>query len=109
MSAASNASSDCIHVVTLACKDGDHAARCLSALAAYGKPDAESFNCRSYEFGLKEGSADTVYLVERWNRWEDLDALLVAKVVPALPLYNQLLARPFDPACDTLRIRLSKP
>lgn len=69
--------------------------------------DAMSFNCRSYEFGLKEGTADTVFLVERWNRWEDLDALLGAKVVPALPMYNQLLKRPFDPARDTLRIQLS--
>ena len=50
---------------------------------------------------------DTVYLVERWSRWEDLDALLQAKVIPALPLYNQLLKRPFDPAQDTLRIQLA--
>jgi len=27
-------------------------------------------------------------------------------VIPALPHYNTLLKRPFDPARDTLRIRL---
>lgn len=96
-----------LHVVTLECKDADHAERCIDALANYGRPDALAFNCRSYEFGLKEGATDTVCLVERWSRWEDLDALLSAKVVPALPLYNQLLKRPFDSARDTLRIRLS--
>lgn len=96
-----------VHVVTLACKDDEHASRCLEALANYGRPDALSFGCLSYEFGLKAGTTDTVYIVERWNRWEDLDALLQAKVVPALPLYNQLLKRPFDPAADTLRIALA--
>lgn len=96
-----------IHVVTLECKDGEHATRCIAALSEYGKPDALAFNCTSYEFGLKEGTTDTVYLIERWNRWEDLDSLLNTKVVPALPLYNQLLKRPFDPAKDTLRIKLS--
>ena len=87
-----------VHIVTLECKDADHAQRCLDAL---------SFNCLSYEFGLKEGSSDIVCLVERWKRWEDLDALLTTKVLPALPLYNKLLKRPFDPAKDTLRIHLS--
>lgn len=96
-----------VHVVTLECKDEEHAARCLAALTSHGRPDALSFKCVSYEFGLKEGSSDTVYIVERWTRWEDLDALLGAKVVPALPMYNQLLKRPFDPSKDTLRIRLS--
>ena len=97
-----------IHVVTLECKDEDHAKQCISALTNYGRPDALAFNCISYEFGLKEGTTDTVYIVERWNRWEDLDSLLNAKVVPALPTYNQLLKRPFDPARDTLRIKLSE-
>ena len=97
-----------MHVVTLECRDDENAKRCLDALANYGKPDAEAFKCLSYEFGLKEGTTDTVYLVERWNRWEDLDALLSAKVVPALPTYNQLLKRPFDPAKDTLRITLAQ-
>lgn len=96
-----------IHIVTLQCKDGEHAARCIEALQNYGKPDAIAFNCVSYDFGFKEGSDDTVYIVERWNKWDDLDALLTTKVVPALPLYNQLLKRPFDPATDTLRIRLA--
>jgi hypothetical protein len=49
----------------LECKDGEHASRCLEALKNYGRPDALSFNGLSYEFGLKEGSLDTVYLVER--------------------------------------------
>jgi hypothetical protein len=95
-------------VVTLECRDEQHATRCLEALAEYGRPDALAFNCVSYEFGLKEGTSDTVCLVERWRRWEDLDSLLAAKVVPALPTYNQLLKRPFDPAKDTLRVRLSR-
>lgn len=96
-----------VHVVALDCKDHEHARRCPEALANYGRPDALAFNCVSYEFGLKEGTTDTVYLVERWKQWQDLDALLSAKVVPALPIYNQLLKRPFDPAKDTLRITLS--
>jgi quinol monooxygenase YgiN len=96
-----------VHVVTLDCKDGEHAKRCIEALEKYGKPDAHSFNCISYEFGLKEDTADTVYIIERWRQWSDLDALLSEKVVPALPMYNQLLKQPFDPAKDTARIRLS--
>jgi len=96
-----------VHVVTLECKDEDHARRCLDALANYGKPDAHAFNCVSYEFGRKKDSPAPVYLIERWNRWEDLDALLQEKVIPALPLYNELLKRPFDPATNTLRIALS--
>ncbi|MCB1671624.1 MAG: hypothetical protein R3F41_10315 [Gammaproteobacteria bacterium] len=96
-----------MHIVTLDCKDAGHASQCLKALADYGRPDALAFNCVSYEFGLREGSAETVYLIERWRSWQDLDALLTEKVVPALPMYNQLLKRPFDPAQDTLRITLS--
>jgi hypothetical protein len=95
-----------LHLVTLECKDGEHAARCMAALTDHGRPDALSFNCASYEFGVKEGSADTVLIVERWNRWEDLDALLQAKVIPALPMYNALLKQPFDPGRDTVRIDL---
>ncbi len=96
-----------LHLVTLECKDEEHARRCIASLTTNGRPDALAFNCVSYEFGVKEGASDIVYLVEHWSRWEDLDALLAAKVVPALPLYNQLLKRPFDPAKDTVRIRLS--
>jgi quinol monooxygenase YgiN len=96
-----------IHVVTLDCKDQEHASRCLSALAEHGRPDALAYGCVAYEFGLQEGTTDTVRIVERWTHWKDLDALLVERVVPALPTYNQLLKRPFDPARDTLRIRLS--
>jgi quinol monooxygenase YgiN len=96
-----------LHLVTLACKDQEHARHCIAALTTNGRPDALAFHCISYEFGVKEGASDTVYLVERWSRWEDLDALLAAKVVPALTMYNQLLKRPFDPAQDTVRIRLS--
>ena len=92
-----------IHLVSLECKDDDHASRCLDALANYGRPDALAFNCVSYEFGRKLGT-NHVFIVERWRNWQDLDALLTEKVVPALPLYNQLLARPFDPARDTTRI-----
>lgn len=98
-----------VHVVTLDCRDEDHARRCIEALANYGKPDALAFNCISYDFGIRDGTADTVCIVERWRRWQDLDALLAEKVVPALPMYNQLLKRPFDPARDTLRIDLSGP
>ena len=103
----SAAGGGCVHVVTLECKNEEHAKRCLDALAAYGRPDALAFHCVSYEFGLKEGTADTICLVERWKQWQDLDALLHAKVIPALPMYNQLLKRPFDPAKDTVRITLS--
>lgn len=96
------------HIVTLDCKDAEHAARCIDALKNYGKPDALAYGCESYEFGWKAGSPDVVYLVERWKRWEDLDRLLVEKVVPALPVYNELLKRPFDPSADTLRIQLAE-
>jgi hypothetical protein len=54
-----------LHVVTLACKDDEHATRCIAALSNYGRPDALAFNCLSYEVGLKEGTVDTVYIVER--------------------------------------------
>jgi len=96
-----------VHVVTLDCKDKEHAKRCIEALANYGKPDALAFNCISYEFGIREGTVDTVYLIERWRKWSDLDSLLNEKVVPALPMYNQLLKKPFDPSKDTVRINLS--
>lgn len=96
-----------LHLVTLACKDSEDARRCLEALEAYGRPDALAFGCASYEFGLEEGSSERIRLVERWRSWEDLDALLNEKVVPALPMYNRLLASPFDPARDTLRVRLA--
>jgi hypothetical protein len=94
-------------IVTLDCKDEEHAKRCIDALANYGRPDALAFNCVSYDFGIKEGTVDTVCLIERWRKWSDLDALLNEKVVPALPMYNQLLKKPFDPSKDTLRIKLS--
>jgi hypothetical protein len=95
-----------VHVVTLQCKDAEHAQRCLGALAAYGKPDALAYRCAAYEFGLKEGAADTVLRIERWRTWADLDRLLIEKVVPALPDYNQMLKRSFDPARDTQRIQV---
>lgn len=96
-----------LHLVTLKCKDDAHAQRCLGALENHGKPDALAFDCVSYEFGLEQGSSDTVYIVERWNRWEDLDSLLTTKVAPALPTYNELLEYPFDPERDTVRIQLA--
>ena len=96
-----------VHLVTLECKDHKRAQRCLAALENYGKPDALAFQCEPYEFGLKEGTTETGCLLERWNRWEDLDALISKKVVPVLPTYNQLLKRPFDPAKDTCRIKLA--
>lgn len=94
-------------MVTLDCKDESHALQCMEALAHYGRPDALAFNCVSYEFGFRDDSADTVYIVEHWRKWQDLNALLEEKVVPALPVYNQFLKRPFNPATDTLRINLS--
>ncbi len=97
----------CVHVVTLDCKGGDYAKRCMEALAKYGRPDARAFRCVSYELGIREGTSSTVYIIERWRTWADLDALLTEKVVPALPMYNQLLKTPFDPSRDTLRITLS--
>jgi hypothetical protein len=107
MTTENSKSAPLLHLVTLACKDAEHATRCLAALREYGQPDALAYRCASYEFGLKEGTTDTVYLAERWSRWEDLDALLTEKVVPALPTYNALLKEPFDPARDTLRVHLS--
>jgi len=95
-----------MHVVTLECKDTESAKQCLDALASQGRKDAMEFNCLAYDFGLREGTPSTIQLVERWNSWDDLDALLTNKVIPALPHYNALLKRPFDPARDTLRIRL---
>lgn len=96
-----------IHIVTLDCKDVAHAAQCIQALANYGRPDALAFGCVDYEFGLKQGTSDTVYIVERWRSWQDLDNVIAEKVVPALPTYNQFLKQPFDPAKDTLRITLT--
>lgn len=61
----------------------------------HGRLDALALNCRSYGFGLKDGVADTVCIVERWSQREDVETLLSAKVVPALPMYNQVLMRPF--------------
>lgn len=101
-----NQNANLVHIVTLNCKNEEHAQQCLGALANYGKPDAESFNCVSYDFGLKLGTKDIVYIFERWNSWEDLDNLLTEKVIPALPMYNQLLKNPFNPVTDTLRIEL---
>jgi quinol monooxygenase YgiN len=101
------ASGQCVHLVTLKCKDREHAARCMEALATHGRPDAIEFGCVSYEFGIRLGTADTVCIVEHWQQWQDLDALLTEKVIPALPMYNQLLQRPFDPATDTVRVSLS--
>ena len=101
-------SSNLVHLVTLACRDAAHAQQCLSALADTGRSDALEYGCRSYEFGLRDGTNDVVRIVERWGRWEDLDALLSDRVVPALPVYNQLLARPFDPGIDTERITLTQ-
>jgi hypothetical protein len=98
---------DLIHIVTLRCRDAENAQRCLQALSAYGRPDAIAFGARAYEFGLELGTSATVRLVERWSRWADLDALLEQKVVPALPLYNEMLAQPFDPQRDTARIELA--
>ncbi len=96
-----------VHVVTLDCKDEEQAKRCVEALANYGRPDALAFNCVSYEFGIREGTVDMVYIIERWRRWQDLDVLLMEKIVPALPMYNQLLKKPFDPSRDTVRINLT--
>ena len=97
---------NCIHIVTLDCRDAEHARQCLDALGDYGKPDALAFGCLSYEFGLKTGSQDVVILVERWSSWHALDTLLSEKVVPALPLYNSLLLRDFDPGRDTVRVEV---
>lgn len=103
-----NANGRHIHVVTLECKDAERARMCLGVLENHGRPDAKAYNCLAYEFGIKEGSQSTVQIVERWRSWQDLDALLKEKVVPALPTYNTLLKRPFDPSTDTLRVTLAE-
>jgi hypothetical protein len=86
--------------------DPEHATRCLAALTEYGRPDP-SRSTASPTSPDQGRLPDTVCIVERWRRWEDLDARLQTKVVPAVLRYNQLLKRPFDPAKDTLRITLS--
>jgi quinol monooxygenase YgiN len=96
-----------LHLVTLRCKSAKHAEDCLAALKAYGRPDAMAYGCRSYEFGRVLGDETTVLLAERWEDWGALDRLLTEKVVPALPTYNALLERDFDPARDTRRISLA--
>ena len=93
-----------LHVVTLDCKDTERARQCIDALREHGRPDAMEFGCLAYEFG-RDGAR--VLLVERWADWGRLDALLEQRVVPALPLYNELLAQPFDPARDTRRVELA--
>lgn len=94
----------CIHIVSLDCKDARSARQCLDALAGQGRPDAISYGCLSYDFGLVQGSDRQIRLIERWRDWTALDRLLAEKVAPALPHYNALLARPFDPQADTLRV-----
>ena len=90
---------------------------CIEALGKYGRPDVQKcgvvryfkydlLTC-SYEFGQQAGNSARVLLIERWNKWEDLDKLLVNHVVPAIDTYNQLLASPFDPAKHTQRITLA--
>lgn len=96
-----------VHLVTLRCKDTGHANMCLEALTKYGRPDAMSYDCTSYEFGRKLGEPATVVLTERWTSWDKLDRLLAERVVSALPTYNALLAQPFDPERDTTRVELA--
>jgi hypothetical protein len=36
-----------------------------------GCQDVLAFNCVAYDFGIKEGANETVYLSERWSRWPD--------------------------------------
>jgi hypothetical protein len=103
---ADNGAGGLVHVVRLECRDQASAARCLGALGDHGRPDALAYGCLSYEFGPAVEAPATIVLVERWSRWEDLDALLAEKVVPALPLYDEMLARPFDAVRDTTRIAL---
>ena len=96
-----------IHVVTLRCKDETHAEHCLGALRDHGRPDAMAYGCRSYDFGPQASDSRTIMLVERWDDFSALDRLLAEKVVPALPTYNALLERDFDPANDTMRISVA--
>jgi hypothetical protein len=96
----------CFHLVTLNCKDAENAGKCLAALRNYGRPDAISYGCVSYDFGLKIGHDTVIQIVERWSDWADLDKLLDEKVVPALPMYNELLDAPFNPASHTMRVNL---
>ncbi|NHX28044.1 hypothetical protein HA397_29360, partial [Escherichia coli] len=95
-----------IHIVILRCKSAGHAEQCLEALQNYGRPDALGYGCQSYEFGRRADDDTSVILLERWADFAALDRLLTEKVVPALPVYNALLARDFDPGQDTTRITL---
>lgn len=96
----------CIHLVTLDCKDADAAQQALGILTSQSRQDALDYGCASYDVGLVEGSDDRIRLIERWPDWAPLDRLLAEKVAPALPHYNAMLARDFDPARDTVRVRL---
>src|SRR5690606_4472063 len=73
-----------VHVVTLDCKDAEHALRCIQMLTRVGLPDAKMFQCVSYEFGLEAGSTERVVIIQRWERWEDLDALIEQRIAPDL-------------------------
>jgi quinol monooxygenase YgiN len=95
-----------IHIVMLRCNSAEDATSCLHALSQYGRPNALEYGCESYEFGRKAGESETVILVERWPSFDLLDRLLTEKVIPALPTYNALLERAFDPLRDTIRLRL---
>ena len=52
-----------LHVVTLECKDAEHADRCLTALREHGRPDALAYGCVSYEFGPRVDSPSTIQIV----------------------------------------------
>ncbi|MCB1552593.1 MAG: hypothetical protein KDJ14_02200 [Xanthomonadales bacterium] len=97
-----------VHIVTLDCKDPEHALRCIQMLTQVGLPDAKMFQCVSYEYGLEVGSTERIVLIERWQRWEDLDALIEQCIAPDLDKYNSLLKQPFDVIRDTRRVELGR-
>jgi len=79
----------------------------MDDLERYRKPEALQYGCKAFEYGLKEGTAtkDCVYVCERWDKWADLDKLHNEKFGPnQLPIFNELLKRPFDFNTDSLRV-----
>jgi hypothetical protein len=94
------------HNVTLPCKDEDDAQKMFDTLRTIGLPGAKGCNAYSYEFGLEVGSKTKVWVVEKWYKWEDLDAHLEKNVTPNLDDFNALMPEPFDPAKHTTRIEL---
>ena len=67
------------------------------ALAGYVRPDVESLPLRFERLRPKGGHGRHCLTGRAMAPQRDLNVLLTEKVVLALPMYNDLLAKPFDP------------